>query len=240
MLMFFCCFGEIKITTYSCTVAFFGIPRSAEFLAAISRIKQQMYCPRSNRCDQNPGWFRVSWGVVLPRCIAINYCRMNLDRNSCKPISKMKWFKGFEHWSRYLLAIATLLLCSAAFDDFDHWTYSLFCWQGQHEETFFKSTSPCFEWDGFGLGILCLKSATRFHPSASLRKDNFEQKKNKAKLQSFQLFQSKSFFSAFLRSWYTIMVPGGHGGFGIGRCSSFFTSRGSCKQFSRRKSSVKT
>ena len=248
VLMFFCCFGEIKITTKkSCTVAMWGIPRSAEFLAAISRIKQQMYRPRSNRCEQNPGWFRVSWGVVLPRCIAINYCRMNLDRNSFKPISKMKWFKGFEHWSRYLLAIATLLLCSATFDDFDHWTCSLFCWQGQHEETFFKSTSPCFEWDGVGLGARsCAWKVLRGSiqvPASEKTISNRRKTRQKSNLSNLSNFSTSSrFFSAFLRSWYTIMVPGGHGGFCSAdfRVSSTPGDPASSLPRRRRKSSVKT
>ena len=202
-----------------------------------------MYCPRSNRCDQNPGWFRVSWGVVLPRCIAINYCRMNLDRNSFKPISKMKWFKGFEHWSRYLLAIATLLLCSATFDDFDHWTYSLFCWQGQHEETFFKSTSPCFEWDGFGLGARSWCFLCEVPSKCQPQKRQFRTEEDfRAKfqpLQSFPTFPHPSRF--FLLSW-DLGIPSWCqevGGF-VWPIFEFLHSRGILQQFSRRKSSVKT
>ena len=65
----------------------------------------------------------------------------------------------------------------------------LFCWQGQHEETFFKSILPYFEWDGFGLGArFCAFCATRFHPSASLRKKKNRTEEKRGKIPTFTIF----------------------------------------------------
>ena len=74
----------------------------------------------------------------------------------------------------------------------------LFCWQGQHEETFFKSTLPYFEWDGFGLGarswcFLC-EVPSKCQPQKRQISNRRKTRSKFQPLQSFQLFQSKSAF----------------------------------------------
>ena len=116
----------------------------------------------------------------------------------------------------------------------EHAPYSV--WQGQHEETFFKSTSPCFEWDGVGLGARScawkvLRGSIQVPASEKTISDRRKtrQKSNLSNLSNFST--SSRFFFCFPE----ILVYH-HGARRprwvlFGRFSSFFDSRGSCKQF---------
>ena len=122
----------------------------------------------------------------------------------------------------------------------------LFCWQGQHEETFFKSTLPYFEWDGFGLGArFCAWKVLRGSiqvPASEKTISNRRKTRQNSNLSNLSNFStSKSFFFCF-PSW-DLGIPSWCqevGGFVCSRFSSLLHS-GDLQQFSpRRKSSVKT